>query len=161
MLNRPLFLVAVIGLTCVDGSSVGDFPSDFQEAVRLYHTSGKAADAEAAFLELAARKVPIVREVLDPVFHQVGSSLLHNEGLQATWTTMYNSMFWRIADFNNTIVMGSVVVSLLAFVPLLLISNFLIKQYRSHFLAFINNSKIAKFIQSSKLVTRFSSMMES
>jgi len=102
-----------------------------------------------------------VAYLLDPVFHQLGSSLLNNEGLQATWTTMYNSMFWRVAHFNNTIVMGSLVVSLLAFVPLLLVSNFLIKQYRSHFLAFINNSRIARFIQSSKLVTRFSSMMES
>jgi len=57
MLNRLSFLVAVIGLTCAYGSSAGNFPSNFQEAVRLYHTQGKAADAEAAFLELAARKV--------------------------------------------------------------------------------------------------------
>jgi tetratricopeptide (TPR) repeat protein len=57
MLNRLSFLVAVIALTCADGSSAGNFPLDFQEAVRLYHTPGTAADAEAAFLELAARKI--------------------------------------------------------------------------------------------------------
>ena len=57
MLNRLSLMVAVIGLTGIEGSSAGSFPSDFQEAVRLYHTPGKAADAEAAFLELAARRI--------------------------------------------------------------------------------------------------------
>ena len=57
MLNRLSFLGAVIGLTCAYGSAAGNFPSDFQEAVRLLRTPGKEADAEAAFLELAARKI--------------------------------------------------------------------------------------------------------
>lgn len=99
--------------------------------------------------------------LLDPVFHQIGSSLLQNESLLATWTTMYNSVFWRVANFNNTILMGSLTVSLLAFLPLVLISNVLIKQYREHFLEFLRNSKIARYLQNSKLLTRFSSMMES
>lgn len=99
--------------------------------------------------------------LLDPMFNSVGLSLLQNESMQATWTTMYNSTFWRVANFNNTIVMGSLVVSLVALVPVVLILNVFIKQYRSHILVFINNSKIARMLQSSKLVTRFTSMMES
>lgn len=99
--------------------------------------------------------------LLDPMFNSVGLSLLQNESMQATWTTMYNSTFWRVANFNNTIVMGSLVVSLAALVPVVLILNVFIKQYRSHILVFINNSKIARMLQSSKLVTRFTSMMES
>ncbi|MCW8922183.1 MAG: TIGR03546 family protein [Gammaproteobacteria bacterium] len=99
--------------------------------------------------------------LLDPVFHQIGLSLLQNESLQATWTAMYNLMFWRLANFNNTILMGSLVVSLLAFFPLVLILNVLIKQYRSHVLVFLNNSKIIRYLQNSKLVTRLTSMAES
>lgn len=99
--------------------------------------------------------------LFDPAFHSVGLSLLQNEVLVSIWTTMYNSMFWRFANFNNTIVMGSLVISLLAFVPFVLLLNVLIKKYRSQFLVFLNNSKIAKFIQNSKMFTRVSSMMES
>lgn len=114
----------------------------------------------AAFL-LSLALFSGIAYLLDPVFHQLGSTLLHHESLQSTWTTMYNSSFWRIAHFNNTIVMGSLAVSLLAFVPMLLICNFLIKNYRSHVLVYLNNSKIVRFIQSSKLVTRLTSMAES
>lgn len=114
----------------------------------------------AAFL-LALAFFSGIAYLLDPVFHQLGATILHNEALQPTWTTMYNSMFWRIASFNNTIVMGSLTVSLLAFLPLVLVANILIKQYRSNFLVFINKSNIVRYLQSSKLITRLSSMMES
>jgi len=114
----------------------------------------------AAFL-LAWALFSALAYLLDPSFHQIGLSLLQNESLQATWTTMYNSVFWRVANFNNTIVMGSLAVSLLAFIPLVVILNIFIKQYRSHILVFIKDSRIVRILQNSKLVTRFSSVMES
>lgn len=114
----------------------------------------------AAFL-LALGLFSAIAYLLDPVFHNVGLSLLQNESLQATWVAMYNSVFWRLEHFNNTVVMGSLAISLLAFVPVILISNILIKQYRNHFIAFLKKSRIAKYLQTSKLVTRVSSIMES
>ncbi len=114
----------------------------------------------AAFL-LAWALFSALAYLLDPSFHHIGLSILQNESLQATWTTMYNSMFWRVANFNNTIVMGSLAVSLLAFIPLVVILNIFIKQYRSHILVFIKDSKIVKILQSSKLVTRLTSVVES
>ena len=98
--------------------------------------------------------------LLDPTFHSFGLSILQHEVMQNTWTTMYNSTFWRVAHFNNTIVMGSLVISLLAFVPLVLIMNVLIKRYRTHVVTYLKNSKIATFLQTSKLVTRLTSMAE-
>jgi len=55
--NRLTWLMAAVGFACAGVSFAGPFPSDFQEAMRLYQTPGKAADAEAAFLALAARDV--------------------------------------------------------------------------------------------------------
>jgi len=46
-----------MGLPCAGALFAASFPTDFQKAVRLYRTPGKAAEAEAVFLELAARKV--------------------------------------------------------------------------------------------------------
>lgn len=98
--------------------------------------------------------------LLDPIFHNIGLSILQHETMQSTWTEMYNSTFWRVAHFNNTIVMGSIVVTLLAFIPVILIMNILIKRYRTHVLIYLKNSKLASWLQSSKLVTRFSSLAE-
>ena len=72
----------------------------------------------------------LVGLLLDPLFHQVGQSLLTQSGLQELWTSMYNNSFWRIAQFNNTILLGSLLISALAFLPLFFLSNHLIKLYR-------------------------------
>ena len=98
--------------------------------------------------------------LLDPTFHQIGYSLLNNSDLNTLWTEMYNSTFWRISGFNNTIVMGSLVFSLIAFIPVVVISNILIKRYRSHLLVYLDNSRLFKLIKSSKTFSRFVSMAE-
>lgn len=113
----------------------------------------------AAFL-LALAFFTGLAYLLDPVFHNVGLSILNHAAMQDTWTSMYNSTFWRVAHFNNTIVMGSLAITLLAFIPVVLIMNILIKRYRSHVLVYLKNSRIATWLQTSKLVTRFTSMVE-
>ena len=113
----------------------------------------------AAFL-LALALFSGLAYLLDPLFHSIGLSLLQQDTMQELWTNMYNSIFWRVANFNNTIVMGSLAITLLAFVPMMLIMNVLIKRYRSHVLVYLNNSKLASWLQSSKLVTRFTSLAE-
>ena len=94
----------------------------------------------AAFL-LALAFFTGLAYLLDPVFHNVGLSILNHAAMQDTWTTMYNSTFWRVAHFNNTIVMGSLAITLLAFIPVVLIMNILIKRYRSHVLVYLKNSE--------------------
>ena len=98
--------------------------------------------------------------LLDPSFHQLGNSILNNPNLNDLWTGMYNISIWRISGFNNTIVMGSLAISLLAFIPLLILSNTLIKHYRSHLLVYLNNSWLFRFVKSSKIITRLVSMSE-
>jgi len=92
--------------------------------------------------------------LLDPLFHSIGQLVLTQEGLQNFWTELYNSSFWRLTGFNNTIVMGSLLVSLAAFIPGLLLGNFLINHYRNDILVFLNNSRIFKAFKSSKLFTK-------
>jgi uncharacterized protein (TIGR03546 family) len=113
----------------------------------------------AAFL-LALAFFSGLAYLLDPLFHDLGLSILQHADMQNTWTQMYNSTFWRVANFNNTIVMGSLSFALLAFIPMVLIMNILIKHYRSHVLVYLKDSKLALWLQSSKLVTRFTSMVE-
>jgi len=101
-----------------------------------------------------------VAYLLDPLFHELGRTVLTQASLQSLWTELYNQPLWRVARFNNTIVMGSLLVSLIAFLPLLLISNLLIKHYRSDVMKYVQDSRIFQFLKSSKLFSRAVSLAE-
>lgn len=87
--------------------------------------------------------------LLDPLFHRLGLALLTLPALNDLWTAMYNSTFWRLQKFNNSVVMGSFVSSLILFVPLVLLSNYLIRTYRDHVLSWVRKLKITQIIKSS------------
>jgi len=88
---------------------------------------------------------------LDPLFHRVGLATLTASSLEPLWTVLYNQTLWRIERFNDSIVMGSLLVSLVLFVPLLLTGNWLIRRYRTHLLEAIRRTRIMKLIRASKL----------
>lgn len=87
---------------------------------------------------------------LDPLFHQFGLFLLTAEPLQGFWTALYNTTFFRLDRFNNSIVMGSLVFSLIAFVPCYFLFNRLIRAYRSQVMEWVRKSRIAIAIKGSK-----------
>lgn len=90
-----------------------------------------------------------VAYLLDPLFHPIGYAVLTAEPLQNLWTAMYNSTIWRIQKFNNSIVMGSFVCGLLFFIPLLLLSNMMVRRYREHILAWVRKTPLMKMIKAS------------
>ena len=85
--------------------------------------------------------------LLDPLFHQLGLYLLRMDALNGLWVMMYNSTLWRIENFNNTIVMGSLVFSLILFVPTYIGSIQIIKRYRVHIRALIEKLKLDRFLK--------------
>ncbi|HKL48994.1 MAG TPA: TIGR03546 family protein [Desulfuromonadales bacterium] len=87
---------------------------------------------------------------LDPLFHRFGLALLTAEPLQGFWTALYNTTFFRLDRFNNSIVMGSLVFSLIAFVPCYFLFNRLIRAYRSQVMEWVRKSRIAVAIKGSK-----------
>ncbi len=89
--------------------------------------------------------------LLDPLFDATGLALLTNASLEEFWTSLYNSTLWRLERFNNTIVMGSLVFSIVAFIPLYFMSTILIRRYRAHVLAWVQNSRIMHVFKASKL----------
>ena len=85
--------------------------------------------------------------ILDPLFHSAGLAILRAEPLVGLWTSWYNEPFLRITHFNNTIVMGSLALSLAAFIPLYFISNMLINKYRHIVLERIRKSKAMQMLK--------------
>jgi len=97
---------------------------------------------------------------LDPLFHAVGLKVLMAGGLEGLWTSLYNSSIWRLERFNNTIVMGSLLVSVVMFAPLFFASNIMIRKYREHVLEWVRRSRIAQVIQGTKFYKVYRSVSE-
>ncbi len=96
--------------------------------------------------------------MLDPLFHQIGLAVLTTTSLEGLWTSLYQSVWWRLEHFNNSIVMGSLVFSVGAFVPILLLSNLLIRRYRKHILAWIQKTKIMQMFKASKVYETYQTL---
>lgn len=97
--------------------------------------------------------------LFDPLFHQLGLALLTASSLHGLWTSLYNVTLFRLANFNNSIVMGSLIFSLLLFVPLMLLFNELIRKYRQHVLRWVEKSRIMKFFMASKFYGIYKTVM--
>ncbi|PLA74442.1 DUF2062 domain-containing protein [Hydrogenovibrio sp. SC-1] len=88
--------------------------------------------------------------LLDPLFHQVGLWLLQMDTLQPLFTELYNQAFWRWVNFNNTLVMGSVLVAYGLSLPAFFLFWLLVKTYRNRFLKWVNQFKIIQILKGAK-----------
>ena len=84
---------------------------------------------------------------LDPMFHSIGEAILTFGALEGLWTGLFNIELIRATRFYNTIVMGSLAVSLVAVVPLLLLGTKVIEKLRGLFQA-LGNIPVVKFFLS-------------
>ena len=96
--------------------------------------------------------------LLDPLFHLLGLAVLTAPSLEGFWTSLYQSVWWRLEHFNNSIVMGSLVFSVAIFVPVLLLSNLLIRRYRQHVLAWVQKTRIMQMFKASKLYQTYETL---
>jgi uncharacterized protein (TIGR03546 family) len=77
----------------------------------------------------------------------VGSSILEMDALRGLFTTMYNVPLLPLTRFNNTIVMGSGVVTIILSPVVYVLSLIMIKKYRSTVVARFKQTKFWKAIQ--------------
>ncbi len=95
---------------------------------------------------------------LDPLFHHLGLFLLTMAPLQGLWTHLYNSPLWRLEHFNNTIVIGSLVVALVMFVPLFLLTVAAVQRYREHILARLKKIGVVRMIMAGRLYSAYQTL---
>ncbi len=68
--------------------------------------------------------------LLDPVFDKVGFFILTFKPLLPLWTYLYNIPYVQWTGFNNTVVIGSIFVSVVLSPPVFIVLNRLIIKYR-------------------------------
>lgn len=96
----------------------------------------------AAFLSAFFFK--FVAYLFDPISNQLGKLVLESEGLRPLFTEMYNIPLVPMTRFNNSIVMGSAIISLIMVVPLYFVFKSLILSYRATIVAKYQQTKIWK-----------------
>ena len=69
---------------------------------------------------------------LDPLFDVVGVALLVDvAALQGLWTWMFNVPVLPLTNFNNTVVLGSILVWLAASIPIFFAARWAVTRYRA------------------------------
>ncbi len=68
--------------------------------------------------------------LLDPVFHQMGMKILEMDSLKGIFTTMYNMPIVPFTRFNNSIVMGAGVTSVILAPFIYIIATAMVIKYR-------------------------------
>ena len=89
--------------------------------------------------------------ILDPVFDRIGSSLLHAGALRPLWTSMYNTPLVPYTNFNNTVVLGSVVAWLALLVPIYFAAKYGVARYRATIGERVKQSKLYRAITASQV----------
>jgi uncharacterized protein (TIGR03546 family) len=89
---------------------------------------------------------------LDPVFDRVGRWLLiDSPGLTPFWTRLANAPVVPLTNFNNTVVLGSLVTWLVLFVPLVLLFRWGVVRYRATIGQKVMGSRLYKAIVGSQV----------
>ena len=89
--------------------------------------------------------------ILDPLFDWIGHALLLAPSLRGLWTSLYNTPIVPLTNFNNTVVLGSLVFSLLLFIPLFLATRWAVRRYRETIGERVRQSKFYRAVMASKV----------
>jgi uncharacterized protein (TIGR03546 family) len=89
--------------------------------------------------------------LLDPVFDRIGASLLQAPSLRSLWTSWYNTPLVPYTNFNNTVVLGSVVGWLVLAVPIFFAARWGIARYRATIGERVRQSKFYKAVTASQV----------
>lgn len=108
----------------------------------------------AAFLSAFFFK--FVAYLIDPIADPIGRLLLENESLRPFWTSMYNVPLLPMTRFNNSIVMGSFLISIVLCPILFFVFRKLIVQYQSTVVTVVENSKFWKAFKATKFYIWYS-----
>ncbi|MNJ96877.1 hypothetical protein D3C87_146110 [compost metagenome] len=85
-----------------------------------------------------------VAYLFDQPAHYLGKAVLENESLRPLFVTMYNVPFVPMTRFNNTIAMGSMIVSLILFPFAVVAFKIMILKYRATVVARFKGTKAWK-----------------
>lgn len=89
--------------------------------------------------------------VLDPLFHSIGDKLLSAPSLAPMWTSFANTPVVSLTNFNNTVVLGSVVFWIVAWLPIFFLAKWGVTRYRARVYERLKQTRVFQAVQASNL----------
>ncbi|MCQ2241291.1 TIGR03546 family protein [Treponema sp.] len=96
---------------------------------------------------------------LDPLFDSVGYSILTIESMSSTYAGLLNVPFVAFTKLNNTVVMGSLVCGLIAYIPFYALGRLFVWAWRKYLAEKIRKLKITAVIKNIPLVEKIAGMI--
>ena len=103
-----------------------------------------AAFASAFFFKFVAW-------IFDPVCDSLGRATLENESLRPLFTELYNMPIVPLTRFNNSVVMGSGLLSIALVLPAFFAAKWMIAKYRATIVARFKQTRFWKLVQATHL----------
>lgn len=94
----------------------------------------------------------VIGAILDGFLDQVGYAVLTLPSFKGLFTTFFNTPFFYLTKYYNSIVMGGLVVGLVLAVPIYFLAKYLVKVYRDRVREKIVHNKFVKAFQKQPLV---------
>lgn len=87
--------------------------------------------------------------LLDPVFDLIGTKLLAAPSLAPMWTAFANTPIVSLTNFNNSVVLGSIVFWILGFVPIYFLAKWGVTRYRETLYQRLIKTKVFQAVKAS------------
>lgn len=102
----------------------------------------------AAILSMFA--FDLIAYAVDPLSDWIGYGILASAGLRPLWIEAYNAAIIPLTRFNNTIVMGSFVISLILLYPIFQLTKYGVERYRSDLASTFQRWRIVRAVKMSR-----------
>jgi uncharacterized protein (TIGR03546 family) len=90
--------------------------------------------------------------LIDPLLHNIGFFILVDlSSLHGLWTAMYNFPILALSKYNNTVVMGSLICSILLIFPMFFLTKKAVVVYRENIDTKMEKWKIVQAVKGSKI----------
>jgi uncharacterized protein (TIGR03546 family) len=119
-----------VGLSIALGMLIGLMPTD-SLLILIFTGLVFVTNVNLLITMIAASGFMGIAPLLDPVSHQLGHFVLTNSVLQPGWLWLYEQPVIPWTRFNNTVVMGNLLVGLFCFYPVCLASKLLLTHHGS------------------------------
>jgi uncharacterized protein (TIGR03546 family) len=110
-------------------------------------------------LALSTVLFSLLAPALDPLFDTIGWWFLTQEKLAPAFTWLLDIPFVGFTKFNNTIVSGSLLFSLICYIPVYFISRLIIKLWRTKISYALRKTKLIIFLSKLPLIKKIGAMV--
>ena len=96
----------------------------------------------------------LLSPVIDNIVEPLGYYILTLPSLQGFYATLINIPFVAFTKFNNTIVMGSLLASLVCYIPVYFITRLIIYLWRNKLVPLLRKTKVVAFFKQMPIIQK-------